>query len=235
MDADFDRAAALRGIYRSAPGGAWRLYRRELALLIAGEAALFSRTWGRWGQYNGLRRGVAVHEVGHSIASMVLTGRPLSTALTSAGGLAGGGITSQEDAEGLVGTGKSDTVAAAPYVEAIDFGPERAERLRWALVRLFQRPCYSEALTQLSMELENDGFIHESRIWDFFHPIPAAAELAPAPGAPAESGSGAGKDAGVLRGVGGGAPGAGTGTEGAGQVHDGGTDEDGPDPAGKMD
>lgn len=59
MDVDFDQAAALRGIYRSAPGGAWRLYRRELALLLAGEAALFSRTWGRWGQYNGLRRGVA--------------------------------------------------------------------------------------------------------------------------------------------------------------------------------
>ncbi len=223
MDGDFDQAEALRGIYRSAPGGAWRLYRLTLVDTFSGDAAQEAcpdhRPW----------HSTARHEIGHALARFLVRGRSGSVALCSWGGLAGG-FDSQADAE-VKGFEKTDAQYREPYEAALELVgvADRAARVRAALVRLFGKLWYRASICELGHELFVREYIDETELEAYFEvmfpnsparvrALAADTELATAACVAGEGGAGQSGDAAVLRQPGSGEARPGARTEGARQV-----------------
>ena len=244
MDGDFDQAAALRNVYLSAPGKAWRLYRLTLVDTHSGDAAQEACTTPPGNQQS--RRSVARHEIGHALAKYLVRGRSGSVAMTSWGGCSGG-FDSQADAE-VKGFGKTDAEYREPFETALSLAgvADRAARVRAALVRLFGKLWYRASICELGHELFTRGFIDETELEAYFEvmfprspahirALAADAELAAAPGAPGEGGGGAGATTGDVCPDRAGGNGPAAGAEGARPVRIGADDEAGKGLSGAVD
>ena len=223
MENEITQADALAGVYRSAPGKAWRVYRLALVSAFSGDAAQEAcpdhRPW----------HSTARHEIGHALAGFLVRGRSGSVALCSWGGLAGG-FDSQADAE-VKGFEKTDAEYRAPYETALELAgvADRAARVRAALVRLFGKLWHRASIYELGHELFMREYIDETELEAYFETmfpnsparvraLAADTELAAAACVAAEGRGGTGDGEGVLRRPGSGEARPGARTEGARQV-----------------